>query len=356
MTDLTKKLDEIAAKKKTDTQVAATLLLQLQQETNDNTKIAYYLMKIKTSPKGHVSLHFFEGLAKASKLSGVKELHDQILITEAYKGNIKSPTFASRLFIMIAVLIKQEHEYAREALAHTLSDIEKDGAVSDAMVKEFKKFVVDYCGFEMLEKFGEQEWDNPAARNRFNRMMQSLNDSKATIVSLPKDSTTVSKSDLSEKKPIKTATVEDCNREVSKLYLTLTELNSTYSPLLEQIKERDVRIAELKSQLQQRDQKIVTLNAEVDNAQSIQDELQGKISNLTERLKTSMQMDSISQSQETITLKKDLASALKIDYNDFLYDKDSECNLDSFEAFKIILERVFKKLNRFGITTINEGE
>lgn len=359
MTDIIKRLDEITTKEKPsngDSDEAATLLLQLLQDTNDKTQISDYLMKMKKSPKKYVCLTFFERLAKSSKLAEVKELHVQMCVTDNYKDGITLPTTAARLFVMISVLIKHEHEYAQEALARTLCDIEKDNSVSDAMIKEFKKLVVDYCGLDMLEKFGEQEWDNSTARSRFNRMLQAVNSNESTVISSPKEkAVAIIKSDSFEKAPVQTPTVGDCNREVNKLYQTLTQLNNTFSPLFEQIKERDVRIAELKSQLQQRDQKILTLNTEVGNSQAVQEELNGKISDLSERLKTSMQMDSISQSQETITLKKDLASALKIDYNDFLYDKDSECNEDSFEAFKIILERVFKKLHRFGII-INEGE
>ena len=78
--------------------------------------------------------------------------------------------------------------------------------------------------------------------------------------------------------------------------------------------------------------------------------LQNQVSDLTERLRTSLNMDSISKNQELITLKNDISEALKLDYADYTKSKDGPYNEDLFEAYRSTLTRIFKLLKRYGIT------
>ena len=75
------------------------------------------------------------------------------------------------------------------------------------------------------------------------------------------------------------------------------------------------------------------LRSELEKMQHENSKQNEKITDLTERLKSSMQMDMISQSQELITLKADLANSLKLEYADYLNS----------------LTRIFRTLRRFGI-------
>ncbi len=79
-------------------------------------------------------------------------------------------------------------------------------------------------------------------------------------------------------------------------------------------------------------------------------ELERQVADLTERLRTSLQMDEISKSQELITLKNDISEALKLDYADFAKSKERPYNEDLFEAYRSTLTRIFKLLKRFDIS------
>ena len=78
-------------------------------------------------------------------------------------------------------------------------------------------------------------------------------------------------------------------------------------------------------------------------------EKNGQIEDLTQRLRASLQMDSISKTQELITLKNDISEALKLDYADYTKSKDSPHSDDLFEAYRATLGRIFKLLKRFEI-------
>jgi len=74
-----------------------------------------------------------------------------------------------------------------------------------------------------------------------------------------------------------------------------------------------------------------------------------QIEDLTQRLRTSLEMDNISKNQELITLKNDISEALKLDYADYAKSTNLPYNEDLFEMYRSTLKRIFKLLKRFGI-------
>lgn len=388
MTELIARLDELTqrASKISDgqSQEAASLLLPLYSETGDKVRTADFLMKFKAT----VCLCFFERAVAAIEPERIESLHMAICATESYKRNANHAS-TTRGFIIAAVLIKYGQNIARAVLMRTLADVEKDGKFSDTVIEHFKRNVVDYCGLDAITKLNEREWKKPEIRNRFNRFMQAANESMVTVISTPtNDSKTIV--EVSTNTPIATVTsqerptvecepkaaapvagtpptvlkaddksttltaellkiLESSNREAQKLLQTLNESNGTIAILRGQVSDRDAHITGLAVELHERDRQIDGLQSKVDKEKCLCDEQQSKIADLTERLKTSMQMDSISQNQELVTLKSDLANSLKLEYADYLNDKDSECNPDTFGAFRSSLTRIFKTLRRFGI-------
>lgn len=388
MTDIIARLNELTqrASKISDgqSQEAASLLLQLYSETGDKVRTADFLMKFKAT----VCLCFFEQAVATIEPERIESLHMAICATESYKKNANHAS-TTRGFIMAAVLIKCGQNIAQAVLMRTLADVDKDGKFSDTVIEHFRRNIVDYCGLDAITKLNEREWKKPETRNRFNRFMQAVSESIVTVISTPtNDSKTIV--EVSANTPIATVTsqesptakskpnattpvaettpttpkvdgksieltaellkmIESSNREALKLFQTLSESNGTIAILRGQVSDHDTRITDLKAKLYERDGQITELHSVADKARYVCDEQQSKIADLTERLKTAMQMDSISQNQELITLKSDLANSLKLEYTDYLNDKDAECNPDTFGAFRSSLTRIFKTLRRFGI-------
>ena len=342
MDKIIRQLDELASKKEiTEAQSrnAVQPLFQLYTEMDNKEKIAEYLMKFRSV----ACLLFFEKLISMNKeLSEIKSLHKAIRETDTYKGNINHVS-TYRAFGILAVIIKYKHEYAQEAISITLSDIK----TSETVVKHFKKHVIDYCGLDAVQKLMEQDWENPAARNRLNDLLQqAVSNNSTTIVHAP---TTVK---LPDSEP---QAVVSCVEELKPLEVAIKKLIDmaeaplgTVDSLKKQLSERDERISTLKAQIASHDVHVSELEEQLQ-------EREERINSLTEQLKTSMQMDTISQNQELATLKKELAKALSLEYGDYLSDKDKSCNPTTFEGFVGSLKNIFKTLQRYGIIIDEEG-
>lgn len=79
------------------------------------------------------------------------------------------------------------------------------------------------------------------------------------------------------------------------------------------------------------------------------DKQEEEIADLKTRLKASFQADRITQNQELLTLKRNISSAISLQYKDFIENKDVPCNEDNYEALKNALEYIFRVLKRGGI-------
>lgn len=406
--DTITQLDKLlkSASKITDVQAkeAARLLLSLFAETQDKSSIADYIMKFKPT----VSLFFFEAAVKTlDSETQMQSIHSAICSSEAYKKNYNNVA-TSRGFVFAAVLIKNGVNIARDVLMRTLVDAEKDGRFSDSVISLFKKHVLDYCGsLQSILALGETPWDNSASRNRFFRFMDAVNSSTVKIISpaktQEKSAATIAPPVEIPNEPAATSTIRppvktqnepsaatapvapdvsapltkgegqqvagipasdameklaeellrllsSASKEANTLLQTLSDSNGTISLLRKEIVERDTRIAVLATNLREKDDAIADLRRKLNESQQSERENEGQIADLSERLRNSLQMDSISQSQELITLKTNLQNGLKVEYADYLIGKESECSENNYGALIDNLARIFKTLRRFGIT------
>jgi len=77
---------------------------------------------------------------------------------------------------------------------------------------------------------------------------------------------------------------------------------------------------------------------------------QAEIEDLTSRLQTALRMDAIDRDQELVTLKRNISWFLEPEYADYMKSKDRECSPDLFAFYRSMLGRVFKRLQRSGIS------
>jgi hypothetical protein len=78
-------------------------------------------------------------------------------------------------------------------------------------------------------------------------------------------------------------------------------------------------------------------------------ELNAKVEDLTQRLKTSLCMSSINHNQELLTLKANIASAITPEYEDYQIGKDVPYDADEYIARGASLHRIFRCLKRLGV-------
>ena len=76
---------------------------------------------------------------------------------------------------------------------------------------------------------------------------------------------------------------------------------------------------------------------------------------LRKRLEVAIKMNTIEGNQELATLKSGIAKAFRHDYEDFGSSKDKECNQELFKIYRVIISRMFKGLEKFGISFVKEG-
>lgn len=351
---------------------ATELLLSFYSETGDKTIVADYLMKFKST----VCLSFFEGIVKTPDTeSQIQSIHSAICSTEAYKKNANHAA-TSRGFIISAVLIKNEINIARATLMRTITDVEKDGKFSDAVVSNFKQYVLDYCGsLEAIKALGEKAWSKQGDKGRFLRFMAAVDSSIVTIILpvkgrddgrashtpvVPESAALPVPKEKSAPVPMDSVaaelsaelikTLSSASKEAATLLQSLSSTNGTISLLRKDIATRDLRIAELSAEINENKRAIADLHKKLNDSQQSVREGEAHVADLSERLKNSLHMDSISQNQELITLRTNLQSSLKIEYADYLVSKEGECNPDTYGALIGSLARIFKTLRRYGIT------
>lgn len=361
----------------TQSREAASLMLELYTDTNDSARLAEYIMKLKPT----VCQFFFEKAVESMDLKQIEALHAAIRTTESYKKNANNAA-TTRGFIISAILIKNRFENARAILMQSLADFAKRGEYSNAVIELFKTYVISYCdGQDIVGILDERDWESPGLRSRFTRFIQMVQSSYVTVISTAKyDDKTVEKpkSPYTASSPVQNDMIlnsgekaksytpeadsaafslatellrklEASNREAQQLLNTLTESNGTIMMLREQLANRESRISQLNTELHERDRQIAGLFSDADREKSEKHEQQLKIADLTERLKQSMKIDGISQNHDLLSLKEEMSSRFKRIYADFLLDKDSDYNENTFEVFRNLLTRVFRVLQHYDI-------
>ncbi|MDR3353406.1 MAG: hypothetical protein LBO21_00035 [Synergistaceae bacterium] len=325
---------------------AIPLLMKLLAETQDSAAVSEYIMRLSVQE----CLNFFKEALRLFP-EKIESLHTAFRATEEYKKNSKSAN--ARGFVIAAVLIEAELEIGRTVLMLTLADAERRGKFSPSVIELFWNKVVEYCGLNKINALGDREWENPEMRDRFSRIMRDAAALKHEPA--PQAITEEINSQASELfKTLKNSN-DEAQRlsqtldEARKLSQTLIENNGAISNLMRQIGERDARISELATEVQERDRRISDLRSDVSRAERDIEAERNQVNDLTGRLKTLLKMDGISQNQELATLKTDLAKSLKVEYADFINNKNAECDQDIFGAYRGSLTRIFKTLRRFGI-------
>jgi septal ring factor EnvC (AmiA/AmiB activator) len=144
-------------------------------------------------------------------------------------------------------------------------------------------------------------------------------------------------------------TLSSASKEAAILAKSLSDTNGTIALFRKDIANRDSQIAELSSTISMRERTIEELERKLNGERQTVREKDDRISDLSERLKNSLQMDNISQNQELITLKANLQNSLKVEYSDYLASKEVECNPDTYGALLGSLARIFRTLRRYGV-------
>lgn len=334
MNDTIQELDQILEKgsKISDAQIKNAVSISLKSYKNYN--ISEYILRFP--PK--FSYSFFEQAVKDISFDEIINLNNFICTNKYYLKNIITSS-SSRGFIFSAVLFKYNNKLAKEIFIKSLIDSEKKSTFSDGVIKNFKKYMLDYCGEDLLNTLKNIDWAKPEYSNMFNRFMDCMNQ-KVTIVKKQDQVNQVN--DLLKN-------IETLNTESFKLYNALTKDIDIIQLYKDKLNDKDNCISKLQLDLVEANTIIETIKLDITN---IKDELQNKqkiIDDLNIKLKTSVEMSNISQSQELKTLKVDLAKSLKSDYSHYLNAKDSDFDNDIFIAMKSSLTRIFKTLKRYGI-------
>jgi chromosome segregation ATPase len=115
------------------------------------------------------------------------------------------------------------------------------------------------------------------------------------------------------------------------------------------LENRDLELASARTELLDNEKQIDLLENDLKSCGNSICEAEEKISDLTERLRASFQMDERTNNQELIKLKNDISETLKLEYSDYVKSKQAEYSADMFEVYRAILSNIFKRLRRFGI-------
>lgn len=144
-------------------------------------------------------------------------------------------------------------------------------------------------------------------------------------------------------------TLKAANEEAQKLFNSIFIKNAILQNLEDKLNFKEKETISLKGEIENKNAHISVLNDELNKIKTEFSDKDHLIIDLTERLKTSFNADDISKKQELITLKNDIGSAIRLQYEDFNEHKNESCNEDNYEAFKVTLNQVFRTLKRYGI-------
>lgn len=363
-------LNDFCAKKKLskdDQKKAVAILLEMSDDINNAKQVVGYLMKLHYSA---CSTYYARAAA---------ELSDEklVAIVEAFRSNdqIKSNQYQNFLFPKGFGSVLSLARAAKYELAFSiLNDIllrSKDGSqFTDGCKDSFKRIVIDAGGFSHIQKLFEvvsldDFKANLSDKRGFERFLGSFADFSPSPASLIVREPKTVKEERSPD-PIKKerrpndgegyvsveslVKVESTQSEILTVLRNLTENRTAIDILALQIQKKDDEIVSAQARIRDLEQQLSTTYLELKKSKEDLLSAEMEISDLTSRLRTSLSMDEISKNQELTTLKKDISEALRLDYVDFMETKNSDCSQDLFEAYRSMIMRIFKLLNRFGIS------
>jgi septal ring factor EnvC (AmiA/AmiB activator) len=139
------------------------------------------------------------------------------------------------------------------------------------------------------------------------------------------------------------------SNEAALLLRSLSEKNDTILLLRDDItslkKEKELLSAD-KTELEQKNSNLHSDIAELENTKKSN---AVEIAQLSDKLTKAMQMNDSNQNEELAKIKTGLQNSLKVEYDNYLYLKERECNPNEYSALLGILYRIFDALESMGI-------
>ena len=348
---------------------AVSALKELAAMDDDAKTIAEYLMKLSYT----VSQLFFEEAALTVGNERLGQIIDALITNEQFQkgkaNNIRYP----KGFISILSLAKTgKYQLSFSVLNYILSQAETNGGFSDGCKNSFIKLIINNAGLTAIENVVKSVQDGEVVckeyeKNRLNRFIDAIMESiSVNKVKDAKTETATPQLQNIDETVVTPEPVQNLNN-VALSNDTITKIKSSQVEmlsLLRKLSSDHIAIDTLSAQLTSRENEITDIRAQRDDKEQQLKEALTEISALTlklakadsdvsdlkERLRSSLSMDEISKNQEITTLKNDISEALKLDYSDFIGTKESEYNPDLFDVYRSTLTRMFKLLKRFGIT------
>jgi len=386
-----KVLKEILAKRtkgnnQADRKAAIDALYASFQKEKDFKLLAEYLNQLNYS----ICQAFLERICLDESEEDINSMAKSLVADELFQSKQLAKFMYPIGFSAVhALASKDKYQAAFIVLSDILSRSEKSGKFSDTCLKNFDKLIAQKNATDAMKKLLEHaEQGNisctDSAKGQLARFLNAVGISTANEKlptteeqppKVPSDDTGVGSSDDEPKKTTSSVELhmlekmEKSHKETLEMLQIISEKCSTLNVLeqmeksqreiligLQALTERsltieppaklvanDAELSRLRADIKQKEQLNVTLLSEIA-------EKKKEIDDLTGRLRTALQMESISKSQELITLKNDVSEALKLEYADYTISKERSYNEDLFEAYRAMLSRIFRALKRYGIT------
>ena len=308
---------------KADNKAAVEALMSIKSKNNDVNELAEYLVCLHYS----VSQNFILEYSDIASSDEVKNLTVALLEEQNMKSN--NPAlflFPKGLSAVYALTAKKHYATAYMAINQILAKAEGKKGFAASTISLYRKiFPEPHDSFGLVELYNQVDSgkikSDRGDKERFAKFLRTvkvLDTKKAKteeiISDLPKEDTTV-------------RFVEQVN-EVG--YNVLSNIEKTQNEMLSMIKE------------------LMAKSDVIDKDSEIND-LKKQVSDLTERLRVTLQMDDNNKNQELITLKNDIANGLKLDFADYEKSREKSHSKDLFKVYRAMLSRIFKQLKRFGI-------
>lgn len=377
-----KQLQDILAKTKKNMnnrnrKNAVEALEALFIETNDPEQVASYIMEFHYS----VCQAFFKEFCLSAADKDIIAVAEALTNQKRFKkGNPNNFMYPKGFAGIYALLTKKKYQPAHSILVPILSRSEKSDGFSNACARNFKKVIADKGGLPLVIDLFEQVMNgsivcDEIGQQRFARFVKVMDKKIATTkkeeglsrLNGDPQKQPFSKPELPRNiyiEPVEPGPKLTLNYDGAETMKNIEKTQQDILASMHRLIDNQSSIDSLSVSLAKRDDEINSLRnvvlekknhiASLESGAVIRDkqllETKEQIDDLTHRLRTSLQMDNISKNQELITLKKDIAEALKLDHADYAKSIDSPYSEDMFIAYRLMINRIFKLLKKFGIT------
>ena len=317
---------------------AVGALLTLATQGSKTEQIVEFLLKLQYP----VCQSFFGELASLPNCN-IMEIVETLINDEQFQKSKAISIIPKGFTSFFALANNKNHQEALLILNQVLIKSEKSNSFSDMCLNNFKKFIVDEGGLPKVISIFQQVMDglincSECDQKRFAKFNMIINDKFV----INKEDNTPTITD--------TPTLNDImkyQQETLAILRKLSDNQSIVDHLTSALNQKNAESLE-------KDRCISVLNADLSNKDIRITEAEKQVLDLTERLRISIHMDDISSNQELITLKNNISSALKLEYEDFVKSKTSPLSQDLFEVYISMLTRIFKLLKRYGISCEEE--